>query len=126
MTMFNTESGGGKYRVTASVFSTGEGLIVHLLGGEKPHVGAVVISVPRPSLTGDGSISCTTSTLPLVGHKDDIAAKPLAEALCKLTKENVVVVSGIHLNHAGPEDIKKLQQHVRSVTEDILQQFNQL
>ena len=35
----------------------GEDLVLTLSGGEKPHIGCVVQAVPRPSLSGDGTIS---------------------------------------------------------------------
>ena len=34
----------------------GEDLVLTLSGGEKPHIGCVVQAVPRPSLSGDGTI----------------------------------------------------------------------
>ena len=38
----------------------GEDLVLTLSGGEKPHIGCVVQAVPRPSLSGDGTISVTS------------------------------------------------------------------
>ncbi|MBO8125800.1 MAG: hypothetical protein H0Z38_01035 [Firmicutes bacterium] len=119
------QEGTGKYRIEATVFTTEEGYILHLLGGEKPHVGAVIICQPRESLTGDGSTSCTTSSLPLIGHKDDIPARPLAEVLCKLTGQPVVAVSGIHIDNATGDDIAHLQQNIEIITEKMLQRFKE-
>ena len=43
----------------------GEDLVLTLSGGEKPHIGCVVQAVPRPSLSGDGTISvCLLYTSP--------------------------------------------------------------
>ena len=39
----------------------GEDLVLTLSGGEKPHIGCVVQAVPRPSLSGDGTISVKSS-----------------------------------------------------------------
>lgn len=111
--------GTGKHRVEAKIFTTDEGYILHLMGGEKPHVGAVIICQPRPSLTGDGSQSCTTSSLPLLGHMDDVAAKPVAEVLSKATGEPVVAVSGIHIDGATADDIRKLQDNIKAITEQV-------
>lgn len=41
----------------------GEDLVLTLSGGEKPHIGCVVQAVPRPSLSGDGTISVTSSVI---------------------------------------------------------------
>ncbi|MCD8148111.1 MAG: hypothetical protein LUE92_00795, partial [Clostridiales bacterium] len=58
---------------------------IHLLftGGTAPHIGCMVMSVPRPSLTGDGTISATSSVVNAVGHKDEEICRLLAETVCK-------------------------------------------
>lgn len=122
--MLNIKVGLNEHQVKATVFSTDDGLIVHLLGGEVPHVGAVVISEPRPSLTEDGSISCTTSTLPFIGHKDDLALKPLVEKLTTLTEQRVVGVSGIHVKNATENDISLIQENVTEIISQILAHFS--
>ena len=48
----------------------GEDILACIQGGDKPHIGCTVQSVPRPSLTGNGTISATSSVLNLTGHKD--------------------------------------------------------
>ncbi|NLY56826.1 MAG: hypothetical protein GX058_10025 [Firmicutes bacterium] len=115
--------GAGKYRVEAALHATAEGYILHLLGGEKPHVGAVVIAQPRPSLTGDGSISCTTSSLPLLGHKDDLVAKPVAEAIAKATGQTVVAIAGIHIENATAAELDELQRNVEVLTAKLLREL---
>ena len=65
------------------LFPVGEDLSVLLYGGDKPHVGCTVLTVPRPSLRGDGSVSCTSSVINLTGHKDEQICRYAAEALCK-------------------------------------------
>ena len=63
-------SGKGRYRLYCRAFNTGDGLIVHLLGGTEPHVGSVALALPRSSLTGQGR-SATTSVLTVLNHQDD-------------------------------------------------------
>ena len=121
--MIKVSEGTGKHRIEAKVFSTEEGLILHMLGGEKPHVGAVVISIPRESLRGDGSLSCTTSCLPFLGHKDDVAVKPLAEKLAILTRQKVVAISGIHVKNATEDDLKIIQSNISLISHGILNEF---
>ncbi|WP_337998921.1 hypothetical protein [Desulforamulus reducens] len=87
---------------------TSEGLVCQLYGGEKYHVGAVVLSIPRPSLQDSVQISSNSSVLPLLGHKDDEIAKPLAESLAIYFKEPVVMVAGIHIDHATKEEINNI------------------
>ncbi|MFZ5634142.1 MAG: hypothetical protein ACOY40_14965 [Bacillota bacterium] len=130
MKHYQIESGAGKHKVFLFATVTARGILAHLLGGEEPHLGAVVLSVPRPSLADSRVISCTTSTVPLVGHKDDEAARPLAEMLARETQCPVSVAAGIHVRNAGGEDIellkkncidcgKKLLELIKSSTPDV-------
>lgn len=48
-------------------------------GGDTPHVGSVVMSTARPSLTGSG-VGVTSSVLNGIGHKDEYVARKFAEA----------------------------------------------
>ncbi|MGI9861015.1 hypothetical protein SDD30_06475 [Moorella naiadis] len=104
--------GRGRYRVSCRIFITGEGFIVHLLGGEKTHVGAVALGIPRPSLRGEGT-SATTSVLTLTGHKDDEVARPAAATLAAACQAPVVVVAGIHLDGATPGELVQLQENAQ-------------
>lgn len=83
-------------------------MVVHLFGGEKPHVGAVALAVPRPSLKGTGQTSSTASVLTVVGHKDDELARPVALFLAARLKVPVVVVAGVHVDGASCREIDEL------------------
>ena len=110
MTVFT--GGTGKYKVCLEVIRHDEGLTAVLTGGEKTHVGAVVLALPRQSLTGEGS-SCDCYVLPVPGHKDDVVAKTAAETLCLALNEPVCVSAGIHLDNASREDIELLTEACR-------------
>ena len=71
-------------KLKVQVNRLGQDYNIVLQGGDKPHIGCTVLSVPRPSLTGDGSISATSSTLNVTGHKDDILCRYLAEEVCRI------------------------------------------
>jgi len=111
MRHYNIESGTGKHKVYLFATVTDGGIMTVLVGGEKPHLGAVVLSVPRQSLANPETVSCTSSVIPLTGHKDDEAAKPLAELLARKTSVPVSVSAGIHVDHADAEDIRKLKEN---------------
>lgn len=104
-------AGTGKFLVRLSATITGNGLVVQLMGGEEPHVGAVVLSVPRPSLAMPGILSCNSFVLPLIGHKDDEIAKPVAEKIAVNCGSAVVVIAGIHIEDATGEDIGRLTEN---------------
>ncbi|MDD3654169.1 MAG: hypothetical protein PHO01_08315 [Desulfotomaculaceae bacterium] len=108
--MFFT-AGQGKFRIDLLVSVTGDGLVVQVFGGEKPHIGAVAISLPRPGLNDPAKISCNTTVIPLLGHKDDEVAKPVAEKIAVACGKPVVVAAGIHVDQAAPEEIKILVEN---------------
>jgi len=101
-------AGTGRFLVRLLVTVTGNGLVAQLMGGEEPHIGAVVLSVPRPSLATPGVLGSNSFVLPLVGHKDDEIAKPVAQEIAVNYGRPVVVVAGIHVEDASSEDIEQL------------------
>jgi hypothetical protein len=100
--------GEGKFTVNLAATITRNGIIVIILGGERPHIGAIALSIPRPSLADSSRLSATTSVLTLTGHKDDEVARPAAEKLATELNQIVVAVVGLHVEHAKKEDLKKL------------------
>lgn len=108
-------SGEGRYAVALELIRHDEGMTAILTGGEKTHVGAVVLAIPRGSLTGEGG-SCDCYVLPVPGHKDDIVARKAAEALCVALGAPICVSAGIHIDHAETEEIKVLSKNCEAVT----------
>ena len=102
------------------VTQTPSGIIVQLLGGDKPHVGATVISHPRPSMALEDQISCNTIVIPELGHKEDELAKPLAEKLAVALNCTVVLIAGIHVDNADQSEIKAIIQTCRQLVENFL------
>lgn len=115
-----TGTGEGKYTLEAVIIQSEDGFSVYLGGGEKPHVGSIVLCQPRPSLKEDGSLSSTTSVLNIVGHKDECLARPLAEKLCQTMNQTVVVTAGVHIENAASEDIMLFLKLAEELTGEIL------
>ncbi|MBQ7795750.1 MAG: hypothetical protein IJ374_04220, partial [Lachnospiraceae bacterium] len=61
----------------------GDDILAWICGGDKPHIGCTVQAIPRPSLSGDGSVSVTSSVINVTGHKDEDLCRKVAETLCK-------------------------------------------
>lgn len=59
------------FQIEAGGTKIGEDILLYVKGGEKPHIGCTVIAVPRPSLSGNGQTSATSSVLNLTRHKDE-------------------------------------------------------
>ena len=111
------------YEVRAEVCQIGEDVVVLVSGGEKPHVGAVAVGIPRPSLEDPDVVSSTASVFALVGHKEDDVAKIIARKISALLNKNTVVTVGIHVDNINAEGIKLIQENCNKVVERILQHY---
>lgn len=100
--------GVGKYKVDLMLTQVGRDVVVVVSGGEKPHVGAVAMAVPRPSLKDATQLSSTSSVLTMIGHKDDEVARLASETLARELGKVVVVSAGIHTEKASKTDIQRL------------------
>ena len=89
----------------------GNDLMAVLSGGDRPHIGAVAVAIPRPSLKGSGRTSSTSSVFTLIAHKDDEVARKTSEALARELNRVAVVSAGIHIDNASEADIRKLVQN---------------
>ena len=120
-TEFTIETDTGTYDLTASVRLIGEDVLVAIWGGEKPHIGAVAIAQPRPSLKNPQVISSTASVICLVGHKEDELAKAAAEILAAALETQVVVTAGIHWDNLEPDAIQRIIQNGEILIDMILE-----
>ena len=110
--------GKGKYRVTAHVTRMGEDVVVHLGGGTKWHVGAVVLC--EPDYTSE---KVTTSVLSCFTHREEYVARPVAEALCKKLGVKVVCVSGIHIDNPSKAEIKRLVSNCTRLQKALVKKY---
>ena len=106
----------GRITVEATVVRAGEDLCIVLTGGDRPHIGTVTLSVPRPSLADATRTSATTSVLNLTGHKDGEAAQYLGQRLAATLGATVVVTGGIHVDDIRPDEIKTVLHLVDRLT----------
>jgi hypothetical protein len=110
----------GRFSLEALVVPIGPDLLVAIGGGTHPHVGAVALAVPRPSLQNRRRTSATSSVLTLPGHKEDVTAKMVSEALAAALKRNVVVTAGIHWDNLKPEEIGAINELTKKLVGKIL------
>lgn len=115
--------GGMPYQVQVSVSLIGDDLAVMVCGGNKPHVGAVAVSIPRPSLDDPHVISSTTSVFALVGHKEDELAKKMAGKLASALNRKVVLTAGIHVDNITTKGIREIENNCSKVLEQLLKQL---
>jgi hypothetical protein len=94
--------------------------LVAIWGGEKPHIGAVAMAQPRPSLKDPEVTSSTASVFSYVGHKEDELAKATAEILAATLETNVIVTAGIHWDNLPEEGIQRVIKNSEILVEIIL------
>lgn len=107
--------GKGKYAVAAAFSLSAGGVCIYLCGGTAPHIGTTVLAEPRPSLSGSG-YSCTSSVLNLSGHKDEFAAREMAECICRKIQLPVSVCAGIHIDEASTGELQILLDNTRKLS----------
>lgn len=107
------EAGAGRHRVEGCAVATGAGVVLTLTGGDRPHVGAVALGIPRPSQRDPARTSASSSVLTITGHRDDELAKPLADLAASRLGQVAVVVVGVHVEGAGAGDIALLAENTR-------------
>ena len=120
-TEFTIKTETGAYDLTASARWIGADLLVAIWGGEKPHIGAVAVAQPRPSLKDPEVTSATASVICNVGHKEDELVKAASEILASVLKTQVVVAAGIHWDNLDDEGIHTIIKNSRILVEMILE-----
>ena len=103
--------------VFAQLVQMGKDCTICVWGGDTPHVGSVVMSTARPSLTGSG-VGVTSSVLNGIGHKDEYVARKFAEAAAEKFVCTAVCSCGIHIDGITPAQM----QEVSVVCDKLLKQ----
>jgi hypothetical protein len=102
-------SGEGKYTVFLEKKKIDDDLIYILGGGERSHIGGVVICEPGKE----------SQVIRLEGHYDDIVLKPIAEAACKKYNKRVAAIGGVHVDNASQEEIDLLVKNCKELVKCI-------
>ena len=123
MKRFEVEISSGVFKIHGFVQEVGNDLLVSVWGGTKPHIGAVGIAIPRPSLKDPKTWGATSSNFTFLGHKEDTLAKAVSERLAAGLKRNVVAVVGIHWDRLTLKEIKMIQGLVRKMPDQILKEM---
>lgn len=107
------------YILTCDVIQMGRDYTLAVYGGSCPHIGSTVLSVARPSLTGEG-VSVTTSVLSCMGHKEEAVARLFAETFAREKACTAVCTCGIHIDALTPDKIKLIQEKSRQLLRKLL------
>jgi len=120
---FTVRTHEGEYDIAANIRLIGPDVLVAIWGGEKPHIGAVAMAQPRPSLMDPDVTSATASVFTYVGHKEDDLAKATAEILAATLNTNVVVTAGIHWDNLPKEGIQRIIHNSETLVAIILEKI---
>lgn len=118
--VFSVRTSEGSYDLEASVRLIGRDLLIAIWGGEKPHIGAVAIAQPRPSLKDPSVTSSSGSVICLLGHKEDRLAKAVAEKMAARLERVVTVTAGIHWDDIPEEGIETINRNSKILVDMIL------
>jgi hypothetical protein len=113
----------GKFKLHAFAQRMGQDLLVSIWGGTRPHIGAVGMAIPRPSLRNPKKWSATSSNFTFVGHKEDAIVKKTSEKLATELRRNVVVVAGIHWDGITAKEIKIIEYLIQKMSDQILKKL---
>ncbi len=123
MKRFSVETSKGRFKTCGFVQQVGQDILVSIWGGTQPHIGAVGIAVPRPSLKNPDEWSATSSNFTFPGHKEDALVKRISERLATQLKKNVVVTAGIHWDSLTLHEIKTIENLTGELSDRILKKL---
>ena len=96
---------GTPFAVWGTAVRCGDDAAVTICGGAA-HIGAVALAVYEPERD-----SATVSTITVLSHRDDVVASSAAKELARGLRCTVTVSVGIHIDDAGPEEIRRLREN---------------
>ncbi|MGC1401970.1 MAG: hypothetical protein WA974_03485 [Thermodesulfobacteriota bacterium] len=123
---FSTSIKEGRFLLQARVILVGDDLLVSIWGGTHPHIGAVALALPRPSLKDRKKTSATSSVLTVLGHKEDQTVKAVSETLSAIFKRNTVVTAGIHWDNLKAEEIKVIVRMTDKLSQKIIDRVHKI
>ena len=123
MRTFTQQITSGRLKVQARCQEIGQDILISIWGGNRPHIGALGVAVPRPSLRDPKRWSATSSNFTFVGHKEDTLVRKVSERLAAQLKKNVVVVAGLHWDDLKASEIKRVDHLTLKLADRILERF---
>ena len=102
------------------MIDSGCDLTLRIGGGTSPHVGAIALRIPRPSLEDPDSTSASVSVLCLTGHKEDDWARKSAHHLAKEFNQPIVVTLGIHIDNITQVEMELIRESFDNLVEQVV------
>ena len=113
--------GFGKHAIEAVAICCGEDINISIVGGEKHHIGAIAIGVPRDKtkVSKVNINSATTSVICVQDHKEDEYAYFAAKHLATILDCVVTVSVGIHIDNVVEKDLDILSENFKEIIEKL-------
>lgn len=109
--------------ICCQVIKMGEDLQVCVYGGERSHIGSVVIASPYQK---DKRIHITCSTVTLPAHKDDLVAKLFASRLSQEMNIVVCCSCGIHYDKATKQQLDEIVEGCKELLEIVVKNLKEI
>lgn len=103
--LYRVEDEGTGRSLEARVQEVGEDLVVAVGGGERPHVGSLVLAQPVPSKRPGKTWSASCSVITIPPHKEEPLARGIATRLAEALGRVTVVTAGVHDDGLDAEGI---------------------
>ena len=123
MKRYTIEISKGRFKIHTLVQEIGQDFLVSIWGGTRPHIGAVGMAIPRPSLKDPKKWSATSSNFTFVGHKEDALVKTISEKLASRLRRNVVVTAGVHWEDMTSGEIRSVENLLQKMSGQILKRL---
>lgn len=108
------------HTIICSAIQMGNDWNISIYGGDKPHIGAIALGIPRPSLQDENKISSSVSILTITGHKEDVIVQKSAKILASTLNSTVVVSCGIHIDDISFNDIQDLDLFISNLIDELI------
>ena len=95
----------------------GEDIAVLIVGGTRPHVGAVSAAFYQNG-------AADVHTAQGEGHRDGVVSEAAARRICEALHRNCTVCCGIHYDNASKEDIRRILRETDAMLETLLARLN--
>ncbi len=109
--------------IVVNSISMGNDLCICIYGGNLPHLGAVALSIARPSLLDEKKISSSTSLITITGHKEDEIVMKVGKTIASSLNKNTVVCCGIHVDNIVKEDILNINSLIDTIISDLINHY---
>lgn len=112
------------YDINCSAIKMGNDWNISIYGGDIPHIGALALGIPRPSLKDKNKISSSVSVLTITGHEEDVIVQKLAKILASTLNCTVVVSCGIHIKDITFDDIQALTLFISNLIDELISKIS--